>query len=292
MDSLINYDYASLETMLRSFLWPLFRISGMCMSMVIVGTFIVSAQKRLIIAVLITLVVAPVLPEMPAVDLLGYKGFLIALHQVLIGLAVGFVSRLIFETFIIGGQIVAMSSGLGFAQINDPSSGVTVPAIGQFFLMIATLVFLSINGHLVMFEIIVRSFDTLPVSTSGLPMVSLVALINFTSWMFAAGLMMALAAVISLLMVNLSFGILTKVAPTLNIFAIGFPIILTFGLLILWFTLPSISTRPFIKRGKYFCPSFSLVSGVSIPASIALARARWIIVSDNSIQSFCSCVRL
>jgi len=155
----------------------------------------------------------------------------------LIGLAVGLVSRLFFETFIIGGQIVAMSSGLGFARINDPSSGVSVPAVGQFFLMIATLVFLSLDGHLLMFEIIVRSFDTLPVSTSGLPMVSLTKLLNFVSQMFAAGLMMALAAVISLLMVNISFGILTKVAPTLNIFVIGFPMILTFGLLILWFTL-------------------------------------------------------
>ena len=237
MESVLSFDYANLESMLRAFIWPLFRISGMCMSMVIVGTFIVSAQKRLIIAVLVTMVVVPVLPEMPAVDLLGYDGLIISVNQIFIGLAVGFVSRLIFETFIVGGQIVAMSSGLGFAQINDPSSGVTVPAIGQFFLMIATLVFISINGHLVMFEIIVKSFDTLPVSTSGLPMVSLMELINFASWMFAAGLMMALAAVISLLMVNLSFGILTKVAPTLNIFAIGFPIILTFGLLILWFTL-------------------------------------------------------
>jgi len=90
------------------------------------------------------------------------------------------------------------------------------------------------NGHLIMFEIIIKSFQTLPVSTSGLALSSYSELVLFTSWVFAAGLMMALAAVISILMVNLSFGILTKVAPTLNIFAIGFPIILTFGLLILW----------------------------------------------------------
>jgi len=237
METVLSYDYAMLESLLRSFMWPFFRISGMCMSMVIVGSAIVSPQKRLILALLITSVVAPLLPKMPDVELIGYDAFIISIHQLLIGLAVGFISRLIFETFVVGGQVIAMSSGLGFAQINDPSSGVTVPAVGQFFLMMATLIFLAVDGHLMMFEIIIKSFETLPVSISGLPTVSLVELIKFVSWVFAAGLMMALAAVISLLMVNLSFGILTKVAPTLNIFAVGFPIILTFGLLIIWFTL-------------------------------------------------------
>ncbi len=256
MDTILSYDYVMLESMLRSFIWPFFRISAMCMSMVIIGSVIVSPQKRLLIALLITMVVVPVLPDMPNVDLMGYEAFIITLHQVLIGLAVGFISRLVFETFVVGGQIVAMSSGLGFAQINDPSNGVSVPAVGQFFLMVATLVFLAMDGHLIMFEIIIKSFETLPVSTSGLPLSSFSELILFTSWVFAAGLMMALAAVISILMVNLSFGILTKVAPTLNIFAIGFPIILTFGLLILWFTLSGFMShydQQFIRGKQTMC---------------------------------------
>jgi len=237
MDTVYEFDFASLEAMLRSFLWPLFRISSMFMSMVVIGSYIISKTKRVALAFLMTMVVAPVLPDMPVVELISFKAAIITMQQILIGLAVGFVSRLIFETFIVGGQVVAMSSGLGFARINDPSSGVSVPAVGQFFLMIATLVFLAIDGHLIMFEIIVKSFFTLPVSETGLPMTSLVKLINFAGLMFSAGLMMALSAVISLLMVNLSFGILTKVAPTLNIFAVGFPIILTFGLIILWLTI-------------------------------------------------------
>ena len=151
METVLSYDYATLETMLRQFIWPFFRISAMCMSMVILGSAIVSPQKRLLIALLITMVVVPVLPEMPKVELFSYDAFIITLHQIMIGLAVGFVSRLVFETFIIGGQIVAMSSGLGFAQINDPNSGVSVPAVGQFFLMVATLVFLAMDGHLIMF---------------------------------------------------------------------------------------------------------------------------------------------
>ena len=237
MDSLANYDYATLESMLRSFLWPFFRISGICMSMVVIGSRLISRSKRMILAFLITLVVVPVLPAMPAVELMGFEALIITVHQVLIGLAVGFVSRLVFEAFIVGGQVIAMQTGLGFASLNDPANGASVPVLGQFFLMIVTLVFLSFDGHLMMFQIIVQSFETLPVSASGLQMGGLAALVSFGSWMFAAGLMMAFAAVISLLMINLSFGIMTKAAPQLNIFAVGFPITLTTGLLIVWLTL-------------------------------------------------------
>lgn len=237
MDTIISYEYSTLESMLRSFLWPLFRISSMFMSMVIIGSYIISKVKRALLAFAITVLVYPVLPPMPEVPLLGFEAIIITVNQIIIGLAVGFISRLVFETFIVGGQIVAMSSGLGFAEINDPSSGITVPAVGQFFLMLATLLFLSMDGHLMMLKIIIHSFETLPVSTEGISLPGIQEVINFGSLMFSAALMMALAAVISLLLVNLSFGILTKVAPTLNIFAIGFPIILTFGLLILWFTI-------------------------------------------------------
>ncbi len=264
METLLNIDFATLESMLKSFLWPFFRISGMMMSMVIIGSIIISRIKRVLLALLVTIVVAPMLPPMPDVELLGVASFVISVQQVLIGIAVGFISRMVFETVIVGGQVVAMSSGLGFAQINDPSSGVTVPAVGQFFLMMATLVFLSIDGHLLMFEIIVASFTSLPVSTSGLLASSIAEIISFASLMFSAGLMMALAAIISLLLVNLSFGILTKVAPTLNIFSIGFPIILTFGLLILWFTIGGFLThfnQQFVRGQQTMCSIVNMECG-------------------------------
>ncbi|NNJ72982.1 MAG: flagellar biosynthetic protein FliR, partial [Enterobacterales bacterium] len=237
MDTVISYEFQQIEALMRSFLWPFIRISSMFMSMVVLGSSIVSAQKRVVTAFLICLVVVPVLPPMPQIALFSYSGFMVTLQQIFIGVTVGFVSRLIFETFIIGGQIVAMSSGLGFAQINDPSSGVVVPAVGQFFLMMTTLIFLAVDGHLLMIDTIVQSFYSMPIGVEGISMSALWGMFDMAGGMFAVGLKMALAAVISILMVNLSFGILTKVAPTLNIFVIGFPIILTFGLLILWFTL-------------------------------------------------------
>ncbi len=211
----------------------------MMMAMVVFGSAILSAQKRIVASFAITAVIIPVLPPMPDVGMTSFEGWGITIQQILIGVTIGFISRLIFETFVLGGQIVAMSSGLGFAVINDPSSGIPIPAIGQFFLMMATLVFLAVDGHLLMIDIVVRSFYSLPISTEGISVAAFSGIFELAGSMFTVGLKMALAAIISILMVNLSFGILTKVAPSLNIFVIGFPMILTSGLLILWFTINS-----------------------------------------------------
>jgi len=239
MDATIGLEFSQIEAFIKSFLWPFIRISAMTMSMVVLGSAILSKQKRIAASIAITAVIIPVLPPMPEVAMMGYQGWAITIQQLFIGVAIGFTSRLIFETFIVGGQIVAMSSGLGFAMINDPSSGIAIPAVGQFFLMMATLIFLAVDGHLLMIDIVIRSFYSLPVSKEGISMAALSGLFSLAGDMFNVGMRMALAAVISLLMANLTFGILTKVAPSLNIFVIGFPMILTAGLLILWFTINS-----------------------------------------------------
>jgi flagellar biosynthesis protein FliR len=236
METIPQIDFATIESWVKSFIWPFFRIAGMFMSMVVIGTRTVSRPKRLVLAVTLTLAVAPVLPAMPNVPLFGLESLLIAFSQTILGLAIGFVSRLVFETFVIGGQIIAMQSGLGFASLNDPVNGTSVPVLGQYYVMMVTLIFLSMDGHLIMFELIIMSFDSLPVSPTGIGLVGIREVIMFGRWMFGAGLMMALAAVVSLLMINLSFGVMTKAAPQLNIFAIGFPMTLTAGLIIVWLT--------------------------------------------------------
>ena len=264
MDNIATIDFGTLENWLKGFLWPFFRIAGMFMSMVVIGTRTVSKRKRLLLALFLTIAVAPVLPEMPDVPLFGPASFVIAFTQTLLGLAVGFVSRMVFETFVIGGQIIAMQSGLGFASLNDPQNGTSVPVLGQYYLMMVTLLFLAFDGHLIMFELIIMSFDTLPVSTSGIALAGISEIIRFGSWMFGAGLMMAMAAVVSLLMINLSFGVMTKAAPQLNIFAIGFPITLTAGLIIVWITsagfMPHFE-KQFVRGKQVMCQIIQMECG-------------------------------
>ncbi|WP_277253902.1 flagellar biosynthetic protein FliR, partial [Neptunomonas phycophila] len=107
-----------------------------------------------------------------------------------------------------------------------------------FYLMLSMLLFLAINGHLVMLDVLASSFDVMPVSELRFSAVKFMDIALLGGWMFAAGLLMALPAVTSLLVVNLAFGVMTKAAPQLNIFAIGFPFTMTLGLVITWLSLP------------------------------------------------------
>ena len=146
-----------------SFLLPLFRIASMLMLMPIIGTQLVSARVRLYFSLAICVVLVPALPEMPTVDAISLQALLWIAQEILIGAMLGFTLQLFFQVFVIAGQIVAMQMGLGFASMIDPANGISVPVIGQLFMILVTLLFLAMNAHLVVFEVLTESFTTLPV---------------------------------------------------------------------------------------------------------------------------------
>lgn len=215
---------------------PLFRISGLLMSMMVIGTQSVPARIRAALALALTVMVLPILPAMPKVDLFSLNGFYLSAQESMIGIIIGFVTRMFFQIFVIGGQLVAMQSGLGFASLVDPVNGLNVPVVSQFYLMLATLLFVIFNGHVFMIELIVHSFTSLPVG-QGIRLPNIQAIVDWGGIMFSGALLMALAAALSLLMINLAFGVMTRAAPQLNLFALGFPITMVTGLVIIWVTL-------------------------------------------------------
>ena len=148
------------------FLLPLFRIAALLMSMPLIGTQLVPVRVRLYLALAIALVLVPTLPPMPVVESLSLASLLLIAEQLLIGVMFGFVLQLFFHVFIVSGQLLAMQMGLGFASMVDPANGISVPVLGQFFNMLVILLFLSVNGHLVVLEILAESFVTLPVGRS------------------------------------------------------------------------------------------------------------------------------
>nr|WP_234461595.1 flagellar biosynthetic protein FliR [Stutzerimonas stutzeri] len=215
------------------FLLPLFRIAALLMSMPLIGTQLVPMRVRLYLAVAIALVLVPTLPAMPMVDSLSLEALLLIAEQLLIGVMLGFVLQLFFHVFIVSGQLLAMQMGLGFASMVDPANGVSVPVLGQFFNMLVVLLFLSVNGHLVVLEILAESFVTLPVG-GGLSTNHFWEVAGKLGWVLGAGLLLVLPAITALLVVNLAFGLMTRAAPQLNIFSIGFPLTLVLGLIIVW----------------------------------------------------------
>lgn len=215
------------------YLYPFARISGLLMVMPLIGSRMVPVRIRLLLAVSITIVVVPVLPPFPAADALSLNSLVIILQQVLIGIALGFVMELVTQIFVIAGQLIAMQTGLGIATTVDPSQGASVVVVSQWLLFLVSLVFLSLNGHLVMIEILVDSFRTLPVGVSGFSAEQFGLIVTWSGWMFAAAVVIAIPAMTALLIVNLAFGVMTRAAPQLNIFALGFPVTMIVGLFVL-----------------------------------------------------------
>ena len=230
---MLELDIAALQQWVGQFMWPLVRIGAFFMVVPVVGTQLVPPRVRLLLALLVTMAIAPQLHDLPQTDPLSPLSVVMIAQQVLIGVGLGLFLQLMMQAFIMMGQIIATKMGLGFASLNDPINGVTVTIVSQFNLILATLLFLAMNGHLVMIDVLVESFRTLPIGAD-IGGERLMVLVNQGSWMFAAGVLMALPAVTALLIVNSTLGVITRAAPQLNIFAIGFPLMLLLGFVILW----------------------------------------------------------
>ena len=159
--------------------------------------------------------------------------------EVAIGIAMGFAVQMVFDALVIGGQTVAMSMGLGFAMLVDPQRGVSVPVLSQFLIVLGILIFLALNGHLMLLQLLAASFEWAPVG-SGFSREGLWALLSWGSGMFAGAMTIALPAVVALLVVNLAFGVMSRAAPTLNLFAVGFPVAMLLGFIVLLLNTPNL----------------------------------------------------
>ena len=146
------------------------------------------------------------------------------------------------QVFVIAGQLIAMQTGLGIATTVDPSQGASVVVISQWFLFMVSLVFLSLNGHLVLIEILVDSFRSIPIGMASFSAEQFGLLVNWSGWMIAAAVVISLPAMTALLIVNLAFGVMTRAAPQLNIFALGFPVTMIVGLLIMWLNIDEMAS--------------------------------------------------
>ena len=239
----MNFTGVELTSWLATLLWPFMRIGAMFAAVPIFSSRSVPVRIRVLLAFLISWMLIPVIPEPPVVELISAQALLISIHQVLIGIAMGFILQLVFAAFVIAGQSIAMAMGLGFASMIDPQNGMQVPVISQTFLIMATLIFLSLNGHLVLIEVLANSFQNLPVGMLVPSREGLWQLVTWGSNMFAGGMLIALPAVAALLLVNLAFGVTTRAAPQLNIFAVGFPVMIMVGLSFLILTLPTITAH-------------------------------------------------
>lgn len=224
------------EMMLRLFsqlIWPMGRIGGVMLTVPVFSSPMIPARIRILFTMILCLVCSQFIPG--HLSFVNFEGRYVVylLQDFALGLLMGFSLLLVFQVFVLGGQIISMQAGLGFAVMMEPTSRASMPVISQMYLMLVTLVYLSLNGHLAFLDTLIESFDVIPVGsiTNTQDVVGRVLL--FSGWMFKEAVSVSLPAMMALLIVNLAFGIMARVAPQLNIFSLGFPITLIMGIVII-----------------------------------------------------------
>ena len=257
----IHLSSAEIASWVGAFLFPLFRVGALLMTAPLIGTRVVPVRVRMGLTVAVTLLIAPTLPPQPPLEPMSAETALILFHQILIGTSMGFILRLVFTAVELGGQMVGQLMGLGFASLVDPQNGVPVPIVSQFYSLLVTLVYLSLEGHLLAIEALANSFRSLPIGSTGPAPETWWDITVWASVIFRGSLLIALPAVGALLLVNITFAVITRAAPALNIFAIGFPITLGLGLLIITYTLPTLAGQ----MQQLLRAAFEMIEGFPVP---------------------------
>ena len=206
----------------------------------------IPARVKVGLSVLLALIVAPTLGPMPTLASASWGSLWIVLQQIGIGVALGLTMRIIFAAVQTAGEFMGLQMGLSFASFFDPSTGSNTAVLARLLNTITLLTFLAMNGHLLMIGGLVRTFEVLPITQTPLDVNGWGVLLEWSEQIMVSGLLLALPVMVVLLTINLSMGILNRTAQQLSVFAVGFPISLTVGLLILAVVLPQIS--PFLER--------------------------------------------
>ncbi len=243
---MLSLSSEQLNTWMVTLLWPATRILAMISVAPLFGHMAIPARVKVGLGLLLAVAVAPGLPALPQVAPFSGDGVLLLAQQVLIGLAIGFTMRLVFAGIELAGELAALTMGLSFASFFDPSSRSTASVLSQWFGWLALMVFVSSNLHLVLLASVAESFHSLPVSALPVGTGPFKALAGYGGQIFAIGLQLALPIIAALLVTNLALGILTKAAPQLNIFAIGFPVTLGIGFLVTATVLPYLA-QPMVR---------------------------------------------
>ena len=230
---MVEVTFAQLQGWLVAFFWPFVRITAFMTATPLWGHSSIPTPAKASLAAVIAIVIAPVLPPMPAVPLMSWAGLGIIIEQMLIGIAIGLVMHVVFAVVQAAGEFIGLQMGLAFASFFDMSSGTNIMVLSRILYMVTLLMFLAFNGHLMVLETLVMSFQTLPIGVGSLNPNAFELLARYAGTIFASGMLLALPLVASLLIISLSLGILNRSAPQLTVFNIGFPTSLTVGIVLL-----------------------------------------------------------
>ena len=239
---MITITSAELNHWIATFIWPLTRILGLIATAPLFGNISIPVRVKVGLGVLLALIIAPGLGTLPSMDPMSLNGLLILAQQFIIGAAMGFAIRIVMAAIEMAGEIVGMTMGLGFATFFDPQSQGRSSAISQFLALLALMIYLAANLHLAVLSVLADSFNTMPISALPIGGQPFQLFIGWGGRIFSAGVQLALPIVAALLITNIALGILTRAAPQLNLFGIGFPVTICVGFVMIGLVLPYMTT--------------------------------------------------
>jgi flagellar biosynthetic protein FliR len=234
----INLTEAQLMAWLSPILWPFLRVLAVFTAAPIFSSKSFPTRAKIALAFFVAFAAQPSLQGQPVISITGPDAMGAVIQQVGIGLAIGFTVRLVFAAFELAGEVIGFQMGLGFASFFNPALNAQSGAVGKFFGNMASFVFIAMNGHLMVLMAVIKSFEKFPVDQNFLEALKQMKLYELGADIFASGLWISLPMVGMLMFVNLALGIVSRVAPQMNIFAIGFPVTLTVGFIGVAVTLP------------------------------------------------------
>lgn len=236
---------ADLDALLALFFFPFVRVLAWLSFDPLLGNRSIPNSVRVGLALVLAVAMAPLLPNPQAMALLSGDGVIILLQQIAIGMALGFSLRIVMAALELSGQFMGLQMGLSISTLYDPVNGAQTPVMGQFLVMAAVLMLLAMNGHHLILATLARSFIEVPIgaqiSAHGFLMV-----VQWAGVIFSTGLHIALPVTAALLATNLAIGMMTRAAPQLNIFAVGFPLTLGAGFLVFYLVMAYLP--PLVER--------------------------------------------
>ncbi|MBK9446498.1 MAG: flagellar biosynthetic protein FliR [Betaproteobacteria bacterium] len=230
---MISFTSAQLDAWIVAFFFPLTRILALLAAAPPFSNASVPRRSKLMLGLAISLALVPALPPMPTVSPSSGMGLMLIAQQIVIGMAMGFAMRLTIAAIDYAGEVIGLQMGLGFATFYDPDNASQTPVLSNFISLLGILVLFSINGHLMILVTLAESFSAIPVGGPFLAAATWSNLGHAGAIIFSSGLMLAIPIVSALVITNIALGVLTRAAPQLNIFAIGFPLTLIAGFVLL-----------------------------------------------------------
>jgi flagellar biosynthetic protein FliR len=250
----MTIDYPTLIKIISQIIWPIGRFTGLFLVTPFFSSIFIPTRIKVVFILALSWVCSSMVPDELTLEHFNGVYLVYMIQDIALGVLMGFIFQFVFEIFVLVGQIISMQTGLAFAVMVDPQSNASVPIISQFYNLMVMLIFLALNGHVALLDALMTSFKVIPIGSVHLGEGVVWGVINFSGWMFKEAVLITIPVIISLLIVSLSFGIITRVSPQLNSYSLAFPISLLMGVALMQISLPGVAYQMIknLEEGMHF----------------------------------------